>query len=145
MSGQRNAVPTARLPILHYRGRTIARAGVGTHCVGVTFEVFWQIAHPLATKRGLTVRDIHKLRRIWFVPKAGGKGPAEALPRFGLGFEVKNKERARPGDFVQVWNFGRSFGHSAIFLRWVRDSNQRIIGFRYWSSQPLIWIPMLPT
>jgi hypothetical protein len=68
------------------------------------------------------------------VPVTGGKGAAEALPALGLGRRITSLEDAQPGDFVQVWS--GSWGHSMIFLGWIRDDRGAITGLRYWSSQP---------
>lgn len=115
----------------------VARAGGGTHCVGVTFEVLWRTLEKLpggSARLGLTARSADRLRRLWFVPVAGGMGAAEALPALGLGRRIASLEDARPGDFVQVW--AGEWGHSMIFLGWVRDERGVITGIRYWSSQP---------
>lgn len=115
----------------------LARAGHGTHCVGVTFEVLWRALEKIPggpTGAGLTPRSAGRLRRLWFVPVTGGMGAAEALPALGLGRRIRSLEDARPGDFVQVWS--GTWGHSMIFLGWMRDDRGEITGLRYWSSQP---------
>ncbi len=122
---------------LFYRKTRIARAGDGTHCVGVTFEIMWR---ALATVPGAQTRLSHKqakrLRYLWFVPQDGGMGPAEALPAYGLGKRISDWSQARPGDFIQLWNQDRTFGHSAIFVGWIRKGEGQIVGVTYWSSQP---------
>lgn len=110
----------------------------GSHCVGLTFEVFWR---ALAEQpggiagRGLTADRARKLLREWFVPRTRGGGPADALPRLGLGVVIEDLDDARPGDFVQVW-FNNDRGHSMIFHAWVRDDSGAITGIEFWSSQP---------
>lgn len=122
---------------LYHGKKRIARAGKGTHCVGITFEVMWRAlsATPDAKKR-LTPQQVRRLRYLWFVPVDGGKGPAEALPAFKLGERIYEWDEARKGDFIQLWNRDRTFGHSAVFLDWVRDPKNEIVGVKFWSSQP---------
>lgn len=121
-------------------GERIARASPnGTHCSGLTFEVFWRALEELPggpAGVGLTPERATKLLRTWFVPKDRGKGPAEALPAFGLGARIRDLDDARPGDFLQVWmNNGR--GHTAIFLGWIRDEAGHIVASRHWSTHPV--------
>jgi len=123
-----------------YLGETrIARAsGDGSHCSGLTFEVFWRVLEGSPggpTGAGLTPARAKAFLRAWFVPEARGLGPAEALPAFDLGVRISDLEQARPGDFIQMWmNNGR--GHTAVFLGWVRDETGRIIASRHWSTHP---------
>jgi hypothetical protein len=114
----------------------IVRGGVGNHCVGVTFEVFWRALEACdggaaAVLDAAAARD---LRRRWYVPALGGAGAAEALPAHGLGDRI-GLDDARPGDFVQAWA-PVGTGHSMVFLGWDRDPAGRIAAIRYWSSQP---------
>lgn len=120
---------------LRHQKVTVAKAGSGTHCVGFTFQVMWQVAASRKLLRSLSLKQVRKLRRQWFVPAAGGKGAAQALPAAGIGTAV-SMDRARPGDFVQMWNDDLSFGHSAVFLGWKRDKYNQPIEIRYISSQP---------
>jgi hypothetical protein len=122
---------------LFHDEKRIARVGAGNHCVGITFELMWRAvsATPSAVE-SLTQSQARRLRRLWFVPEAGGMGPAEALPALGLGKRISDWEEARAGDFIQVWNKERTFGHSAVFLAWIRNKEQSIVGVEYWSSQP---------
>lgn len=117
----------------------IARASpAGTHCSGLTFELFWRALEELpggTAAAGLDKEAARALLRTWFVPEPRGLGPAAALPGFGLGVRVDDLEDAQPGDFIQVWmNNGR--GHTAVFLGWVRDHRGRIVASRHWSTHP---------
>ncbi len=116
----------------------VAHGGDGNHCVGVTLEVFWRALAgcPGGVEAALDTAGADALKRTWYVPVAGGAGPAEALPAHRLGARVPSLEEARPGDFLQAWTPDRSIGHSAIFLGWDRDDAGAIVGVRYWSSQP---------
>jgi hypothetical protein len=109
----------------------IAKAGTGTHCVGITLEVFWR---ALAMCKGgvaaaLDATTAADLKRRWYVPELGGRGAADALAVHHLGIDV-GLDNAQPGDFVQAWNADGTFGHSMIFIG--RDGDT----LRYWSSQP---------
>jgi hypothetical protein len=121
-----------------FLGRTrIARGGVGNHCVGVTFEVFWRALarRPGAVRAArLDPARVRRLRARWYVPVDGGRGAAEALERHGLGRSVPLDD-AQPGDFVQMWMHG-GLGHSVVFLGWVRGPGGTVVAIRYWSSQP---------
>ncbi|MFZ4580100.1 MAG: hypothetical protein ACOYOB_17075 [Myxococcota bacterium] len=120
----------------------VARAGVGTHCVGATFEAFWRSVEKLpggAKGVGLDARRAESLKREWFVPRREARGMADALPRLGLGRRILDWDDARPGDFVQMWGDGRprSWGHAAVFLGWIRDRAGTVVAMRFWSSQ--VW------
>lgn len=122
-----------------YLGRhRIARQGKGTYCVGITFEVLWRTLERQPgglTATGLTVAEARRLLRLWFVPRNNGRGPAEALPALRLGHAVPSLDQALPGDFVQFW--GQGWGHSAVFLGWIRNRQGSITGMKFWSSQ--VW------
>lgn len=110
----------------------------GSHCVGLTFEVFWRALDEQPggiASSGLSADQARGLLREWFVPRTRGRGPADALPGLGLGLVVDDLDDARPGDFVQVW-FNNDRGHSMIFHAWVRDDAGAITGIDFWSSQP---------
>ena len=110
----------------------------GTHCSGLTFEVFWRALQAWpggVTASGLDAAGARALMREWFVPRQRGQGPASALTAHGLGRRIVELEDARPGDFLQFWT-RRNRGHTAVFLGWVRDRRGRIVGSRHWSSHP---------
>jgi hypothetical protein len=109
----------------------IAKAGEGTHCVGITLEVFWRALEQCegGVARAFDVDTATDFKRRWYVPELGGRGAADALPAHHLGAQVPLAE-ARPGDFVQAWGPDGTFGHSMVFLG--ADAGE----IRYWSSQP---------
>ena len=41
---------------------------------------------------------------------------------------------AIPGDFVQFWRNNNS-GHAVIFMNWVKNEKEQIVGINYRSSQ----------
>ncbi|MDK2971562.1 MAG: hypothetical protein PWP23_1317 [Candidatus Sumerlaeota bacterium] len=114
-----------------------------TFCCGLTLEVFlraynaWLEAHP-GVDPPVKPADWSDFQRTWFVLELNGPGPSAALVKYGIGEEVLPAD-VLPGDFVQIWRTknakGRVSGHSVIFLEWVRNAEDAIIGFRYWSTQ----------
>ena len=122
---------------LHLGDDVVARGGAGgTHCVGVTFEVFWRAleACPGGAGAALDATAARRLRTTWYVPELGGQGAAAALEQSGLGQRV-SLDDARPGDFVQAWSRG-GLGHSMVLLGFTRDAGGAPTSIRYWSSQP---------
>jgi len=109
-----------------------------TFCCGLTLEVFldawqqWVALNPDAAA-ALQPRHFDDFRKDWFVREVRGAGPAEALVGRGIGRIVPYDE-ARPGDFLQLWRTNDT-GHSAIFLGWIRNPAEEIVGVNYWSSQ----------
>lgn len=132
---------------LVYQGRTIARANPGgnraSHCVGITFEVFFKamqqrnrsLGLPEDNFNNLSPEEMRSLMLTWFV--ANGSKPnsnvAVAVERFGLGRRITNLASAKPGDFIDFSRTNHT-GHTVIFMDWIRE-NQKIIGLKYWSSQ----------
>jgi hypothetical protein len=139
---------------IDYLGMSLSkvRENRGTHCVGVSWQVAMTVLQDwarLQNSKGkianLTVEDTRKLVDRWFIKLERGDdlaslsrpeemGAAYALASFDLGKGIKF-EQTRPGDFLQFWRRDNS-GHSCIFLNWVRDDEDKIIGFHYWGSQP---------
>jgi hypothetical protein len=116
-----------------------------TFCCGLTLEVFLRSYQDWLKDRGgekaaaFTADEWKRFMKLWFVQKTNGPGPSAALEAFDLGKEIKPAE-VLPGDFVQIWRTenkkGKISGHSVIFLRWVYNDDNDVIGFEYWSTQP---------
>ncbi len=116
---------------------------MGTHCCGMTFEVYLRAAQPLdASPIGeFSAEQITELKNRFF----GNSKDIEdkelrlvqlALTSMKLGKAIDKLDDARAGDFVQFWRVKeKPNGHQAIFLGWERDENQEIVAIRYWSSQ----------
>lgn len=134
---------------LAYQGATIAHGdGQGRcYCCGLTFEVFFRAWERWCESKrqpfrigDLDVSGVKRLRRLWYGSDSSvgeenvRRTLQHALVSLGLG-EVVPHDRARRGDFVQLWRSSGS-GHSVVFLRWLRNSRRQIVGIRYWSSQP---------
>jgi len=127
-----------------YDGEVVAEAGPGAtcFCCGITFELymrsFAQIDEDLGGDgllNSMTVGDVLDLRRDWFVRDLWGDGPGVGFLNYGLGEPVLDWSDAQPGDPVQFWRFSGS-GHSVIFVEWVTDADDIIVGIHYWSTQP---------
>ena len=129
---------------LWYRGMVVAKAYPDgsrcSYCCGFTFEVFVRamklrnLQAGLETDdfNGMTFNDLFNALQLWYIE---GKGDSEerAIVSYGLGRAVTNFEDARPGDFLS-YSSTPAGGHSVIFLGWLRDEQNKIVGFRYFSS-----------
>lgn len=130
-----------------FGGRLLARAhpsGIKySHCVGITFEVFFKAMQARNRKLGLSpenfngmaFNEIHDFLLLWYA--AGPKSSynlAAAVEKYGIGRRITHFEDAKRGDFM---DFSRTngTGHAVVFLNWVYDRNGTITGFDYWSSQ----------
>lgn len=132
---------------IYYQGSLLLRADPtgsrASHCVGITFEVFYRAMQARNRAAGLDVSSFNGMSFAqlqdfvlrWYAA-SGSKAesnPAAAIVKYGLGQQVVTWETAQPGDFV---DFSRTngTGHSVIFLNWIRRDGV-IVGLRYWSSQ----------
>ncbi|HHY09371.1 MAG TPA: hypothetical protein GX528_02265 [Firmicutes bacterium] len=130
-----------------YQGRTLAKANPGgdraSHCVGITFEVFFKAMQARNEEAGLSPHDFNGMLPAdledflltWYV----AKGPAYvdnlvgAMENYGIGRRIVDFEKAKPGDFIQL--FRPNSGHAVVFIDWVRAADGEILGLKYWSSQ----------
>jgi hypothetical protein len=128
---------------LRYGGEVIAEGDPEgrCHCSGLTFEVFFQAFERWCAAEGrpfrildLDAAGVRRLQREWFGSPEDRATLHTALTRNGLGVRIADWEDARPGDFVQLWRHSGS-GHAVVFRGWDRDSEGRIQGIRYWSTQ----------
>lgn len=112
-----------------------------SYCVGLTFEVFMR-SFEIADRQtggsgslnGMTIADLDDLRVLWFIVNLNGGENVDALVNYGLGEEITDLEDAQPGDVVQFWRHSGS-GHNSLFVKWVRDETDQIVGLTYWSTQ----------
>lgn len=114
-----------------------------SHCVGITFEVFFKAMVERNEKlgieaydfNGLTYDQLYDFVLTWYVASSNKNthNLTVALERYGLGTRIHNFEDARPGDFI---DFSREnyTGHTVVLINWIRD-NGKIVGLKYWSSQ----------
>ena len=133
---------------LYFADRLLAKAhpsgNRATHCVGITFEVFFKAMQARNRKLGLDAGDFNKMTfeelydfmLIWYA--AGGNKQVNniviAVEEYGLGKGINRFEDARAGDFMDISRTNGT-GHTVIFQNWIRNGDGQITGIRYWSSQ----------
>lgn len=132
---------------LVYQGRTIAKANPNgnraSHCVGITFEVFFKamqqrnrsLGLPEDNFNNLSPDELRSFMLTWYVANGSkaNSNVAVAVERYGLGKRITNLANAKIGDFIDFSRTNNT-GHTVIFVGWIRE-NQEIIGLKYWSSQ----------
>jgi hypothetical protein len=129
---------------LWFKGMVVAKAYPDgsrcSYCCGFTFEIFVRAMKLRNIQKGLdpddfngmTFNDLFNALQLWYIE---GKGDSEerAISSYGLGHTVTNFEDVKAGDFLS-YSTTPPGGHSVIFLNWLRDENNKIIGFNYFSS-----------
>ena len=129
---------------LWYKGMVVAKAYPDgsrcSYCCGFTFEVFVRAMKLRNIQKGLdqddfngmTFGDLFNLLQIWYIE---GKGDCErrGIVAYGLGRAINDFDHVRAGDFLS-YDTTPSGGHSALFIDWLRDEQQKIIGLKYFSS-----------
>jgi hypothetical protein len=81
---------------------------------------------------GMTFNDLFNALQLWYI-EGTGDSESRAITSYGLGSAITNFEDARPGDFLS-YSTTPSGGHSVIFLGWLRDDDNKIVGLKYFSS-----------
>jgi len=125
---------------IFYQGRKVAAKGPASkaYCSGITFEVYMKAATIAAGSdfvlNGLSASNIERFRKDWYGVDGNRRTMVDALVSRNLGIEILDPNNAAPGDFVQFW-WRDGFGHSVVFLGWIRDAKGQISGIRYWSAQ----------
>ena len=129
---------------LYYQGRAVAKAHPNwtrcSYCCGLTFEIFYRAMQYRNIQKGLDpdnyngmgFHDLFNLLQLWYI-EGDGDSPQYGIEAYGLGKKIENLEEARAGDFLDYSRNNKS-GHSVIFIEWKRDTTNRIIGFKYFSS-----------
>ena len=127
-----------------YRGMVVAKAYPDgsrcSYCCGFTFEVFIRAMKLRNLQAGLdpddfngmTFHDLFNALQLWYI-EGKGDSEARAITGYGLGPTITNFDDARPGDFVS-YSSAPAGGHSVIFLGWLRDETNKIVGLKYFSS-----------
>ncbi len=129
---------------LWYQGQVVAKAYPDgsrcSYCCGLTFEIFVRAMKLRNVQQGLdpdnfnnmTFHDLFNLLQLWYI-EGRGDSPQLGIVGYGLGEKITDLEQARPGDFADYSTAPRG-GHSVIFIDWIRDEADEIIGMKYFSS-----------
>lgn len=127
-----------------YKGMVVAKAYPDgsrcSYCCGYTFEVFIRAMKLRNIQKGLdpddfngmTFTDLFNLLQLWYIE---GKGDCEqrGIVGYGLGKAITDFEQVRPGDFLS-YSTAPAGGHAVIFIGWLRDEQNKIVGMKYFSS-----------
>ncbi len=129
---------------LWYQGMVVAKAYPDgsrcSYCCGFTFEVFVRAMKLRNIQKGLepddfngmTFNDLFNMLQLWYI-----EGPGDCEQRgivgYGLGEAITDFEQVRPGDFLS-YSTTPPGGHSVVFIDWLRDDQDKIIGLKYFSS-----------
>lgn len=127
-----------------YKGMVVAKAYPDgsrcSYCCGFTFEVFIRAMKLRNVQKGLepddfngmSFNDLFNMLQLWYIE---GKGDSEqrGIVSYGLGRAITDFEQVKPGDFLS-YSTTPPGGHSVIFIGWLRDDQNKIIGLKYFSS-----------
>jgi len=129
---------------LWYKGMVVAKAYPDgsrcSYCCGFTFEVFVRAMKLRNIQKGLdpedfnsmTFNDLFNLLQLWYI-EGPGDSEQRGITAYGLGRAITDLEQVRPGDFLS-YSTTPAGGHSVIFIEWTRDAQNKIVGFKYFSS-----------
>lgn len=129
---------------LWYKGMVVAKAYPDgsrcSYCCGFTFEAFVRAMKLRNVQKGLEMddfngmsfNDLFNLLQIWYI-EGSGDCERRGIVGYGLGKAIPNLEDARAGDFLS-YSTKPAGGHSVIFVDWLRDSENKIVGMKYFSS-----------
>jgi hypothetical protein len=129
---------------LWYKGMVVAKAYPDgsrcSYCCGFTFEVFVRAMKLRNIQKGLdaddfnglTFNDLFNVLQLWYI-EGNGDSEQRAITSYGLGRAVTDFEQVRPGDFLS-YSTTPPGGHSVIFIDWLRDDQNKIVGLKYFSS-----------
>ena len=127
-----------------YKGMVVAKAYPDgsrcSYCCGFTFELFIRAMKLRNVQKGLdpddfngmTFTDLFNMLQLWYI-EGPGDSEQRGITSYGLGRAITDLEQVRPGDFLS-YSTTPAGGHSVIFIEWNRDAQNKIIGFKYFSS-----------
>ena len=81
---------------------------------------------------GMTFNDLFNMLQLWYI-EGTGDSEERGITAYGLGHAVTDLEKVQPGDFLS-YSTTPAGGHSVIFIGWNRDEQNKIVGFKYFSS-----------
>lgn len=129
---------------LWYKGMVVAKAYPDgsrcSYCCGYTFEVFVRAMRLRNVQKGLdpddfngmTFGDLFNALQLWYI-EGTGDSEQRAITSYGLGRAITDFEQVHPGDFLS-YSTTPAGGHSVVFIDWLRDDQNKIVGFKYFSS-----------
>ena len=129
---------------LWYKGMVVAKAYPDgsrcSYCCGFTFEVFVRAMKLRNIQKGLdpdefngmTFTDLFNMLQLWYI-EGPGDSEKRGITCYGLGRAITNFDDVHPGDFLS-YDTTPTGGHSVVFIDWLRDDENKIIGFKYFSS-----------
>ena len=129
---------------LWYRGMVVAKAYPDgsrcSYCCGFTFEAFVRAMKLRNVQKGLdqddfngmTFNDLFNLLQLWYI-EGTGDSEQRGITAYGLGSAITDLEQVRPGDFLS-YSTTPAGGHAVIFIDWMRDAQNKIVGLKYFSS-----------
>jgi hypothetical protein len=129
---------------LWYRGMVVAKAYPDgsrcSYCCGYTFEVFVRAMKLRNIQKGLdaddfngmTFNDLFNLLQLWYI-EGTGDSEQRGIVGYGLGRAITNFDEVHPGDFLS-YSTTPPGGHSVVFIGWIRDEQNKIVGLKYFSS-----------
>jgi len=127
-----------------YKGMVVAKAYPDgsrcSYCCGFTFEVFVRAMKLRNVQKGLdpddfngmSFSDLFNMLQFWYI-EGSGDSEQRGITSYGLGHAVTDLEQVRPGDFLS-YSTTPPGGHAVIFIEWNRDEQNKIVGFKYFSS-----------
>ena len=131
---------------LSYQNKVLLKAhpsgNRASHCVGITFEVFFKAMQERNRQLGISPDDFNGMNHSQlfdFALNWYAAGPKQtnnivtAVEKYGVGKGISHFEDARPGDFLD-FDRENNTGHTVVLINWIKE-NDKIIGLRYWSSQ----------